>query len=109
MKQRLVKLGLATAIMVSLVGFQTSLGVDDKKPASPPSTLPDYSKYKFVKEMSGEVVKADDKKITIRVKGTINVNKGKGAPRPVEVHKDYDYDLIRALLIHDFPQVSRNS
>ncbi len=99
MKQRLVKFGFATALMMGLVGFQTLLGADDKKPASPPSTLPDYSKYKFVKEMSGEVVTADDKKITIRVKGTINANKGKGAPRPVEVHKDYDYDLIPESLV----------
>ncbi len=103
MIRRLIKSGLAIALVIGLATFYTSIAMsaadDNKTPAKdPPAKLPDYSKYKFVKEQIGEVLKFDDKKITIRVKWTV----AKGfnpLAKPVEMHKDYEYQFIPESLV----------
>ncbi len=56
-------------LCLSIIPKVTSAGDDAKTPAKdPPAKLPDYSKYTFVKEMTGEVIRADEKKITLCVK-----------------------------------------
>jgi hypothetical protein len=50
--------------------------------------------------MAGELIKADDKKVTIRVKWTVNTQLNpKARPNLVEKHQDYDFQFIPESLI----------
>jgi hypothetical protein len=103
MKLQSAKYVLAFALGIGLVNLNAPMvGADDAKaPAKEiPDKVPDFSKYKFVKEMEGELLKADDKKVTIRIKWTVNAQLNpKAAPRLVEKHQDYDFSFIPESLV----------
>ena len=103
MKHRIAGYGFVLAVGLGLVGSQApTISADDTKTATKeiPDKIPDYSKYKFVKEMAGELIKSDDKKVTIRVKWTVNAQPNpRLAPRPVEKHQDYDFQFIPESLV----------
>jgi hypothetical protein len=66
-----------------------------------PTKAPDWSKYVYVKDITGEVQKADDKKVTIRVKWLAPKGAAvRGRPPQVqEQHKDYDYQFVPESLV----------
>lgn len=104
MKQRIVGFCFACALSLAFVTLPTGMfAADDTKSTAkdPPTKIPDYSKYKYAKEVTGEVVKADDKNLTVRIKWV----EQKGAPqkgRPpmlTEKQKDYDFPFIPESLV----------
>lgn len=105
MNPRIKKFYFLLVLGLGLMSLGTSMSVADdaKSPAKePPAKIPDYSKYRYVKDMPGEVVKADDTKITIRVKWTENKNPNKNVlapPKLAEMHKDYEYHFIPESLV----------
>ena len=92
---RIVRVVCTVALGYSLA-LLPALAADDKD--SPSTKPPDWSHYTRVGNLVGEIVKADDKKITLRVKwfqqsGNYrrpgSRGRGNGA-RPKEQHHDYE-------------------
>jgi hypothetical protein len=98
MNHRFIKYVYAIAFGISLASMQTSpIAADDSKT---PDKAPDFSKYMTVTNKTGEVVKADEKKITIRIKSTVNKQTNpRYAPNLVEVNKDYEYQFLPESLV----------
>jgi hypothetical protein len=114
MKQQLMRYGFACALGLGLATLPagTSAADDTKTPAKEtPTKAPDFSKYVYVKDVTGEVVKADDKKITVRISGTgLKAQPNpKARPMVVEMHTDYEYtflpeSLVRTLVLPPKPE-----
>ncbi|HEV3386006.1 MAG TPA: hypothetical protein VG097_14400 [Gemmata sp.] len=103
MKRRIASYGLIIALGFALVSPQAWVFAADEAKTLPkdiPDKIPDYSKYKFIKELAGELIKADDKKVTVRVKWTVNTQLNpKARPNIVEKHQDYEYSFIPESLV----------
>jgi hypothetical protein len=102
--QKWIRPGLAIVLGVALATVPAvTRSADDAKTTQEPVTkAPDLSKYKFVKDMTGEIVKADASKITIRVKfakTAPNPNPRVKVPNVTEGHKDYDYQMLPESLV----------
>ena len=85
MKPRIASYGIILALGFGLVNCQALVFAADDAKATPkdiPEKIPDYSKYKFVKELAGELIKSDDKKVTIRVKWSVNAQGNPRLPPP---------------------------
>lgn len=105
-RQRWIKSGLAIVLGTALASLPAvTCSADDAKTAAkaPVTKAPDFSKYKFIKDMTGEIVKADENKITVRVKwtkATPNPNpKAKVVPKTTEMHQDYDFQMLPESLV----------
>jgi hypothetical protein len=103
MKQRYVTYGFTFALGIGLATLSTAtIRADDAKtPAKePPAKAPDYSSYKAAKTVeSVEVVKADDKKLTIKVSYAATKPGPGGRPVTVQMKKDVDYQFIPESLV----------
>jgi hypothetical protein len=105
MTQRIVNYGFTIALGLALVVLPAAIiAADDAKTPDkePPTKAPDFSKYKLVKVLeSVEVVKADDKKVTVKVSYTVfkpNANpKLPGTNVPMK--KDVDYSFLPESLV----------
>jgi len=89
----------ALILVLALGSVTISAADDEKKPANqPPAKLPDYSKYtSVIKEVMGEVVTVDEKKITLKVA----VTQKKGAKGLIlgEAQKELTYSFIEESLV----------
>jgi hypothetical protein len=98
MKQKILNYGFALALGLGIICTQSTMSTADD--AKTPAKAPDFSKYVYVKNQTGEVVKADDKKISITYKWTVNTQPNpKFAPRFVEKHQDYEFQLLPESLV----------
>ncbi len=109
MNQRIVRfcftcalgLGLAT-LPVGMFAADDTKTPDTKAPEKDiPTKAPDFSKYTFVKDVTGEVVKADDKKLTVKVSWTMlkpGAN-AKAPPTAVPMSKEYDFTFLPESLV----------
>jgi hypothetical protein len=105
MTQRIVNYGFTIALGLALVVLPAAIiAADDTKTPDkePPAKAPDFSKYKLVKVLeSVEVVKADDKKVTVKISYTVF----KPNPNPklpgtnVPMKKDVDYSFLPESLV----------
>jgi hypothetical protein len=93
----------ALVLLAGVIALPTAtIAADDPKtPAKdPPTKAPDFSQYVFVKDMTGEVVKADEKKISITIKYTVNKQPNpKARPALAEMHQDYEFQMIPESLV----------
>jgi hypothetical protein len=101
MKQRFMIYGFTIALGIGLATLSTATRADDTKAPDkePPTKAPDYSNYKGSKSLeSVEIVKADDKKIVIKIPytGTRVVN---GRQVPVQMKKEVDYQFVSESLV----------
>jgi hypothetical protein len=98
MNHRLVNYIFAIALGIGFASMHAPLSsADDSKTSD---KAPDFSKYTTVTTKTGEVTKADEKKITIRIKSTVNKQTNpRYAPNFVEVNKDYEYQFLPESLV----------
>lgn len=80
MHPAVLRLGAAFALGSALVGFPAL--ADDSKSTSGSQKRPDFTGYVYVSDVVGEVVKADDKSVTVRVTWYSVQSKGGGRGRP---------------------------
>jgi hypothetical protein len=103
MKQRLVAYGFTFMLGIGLTTLSTTatLADDTKTPdKEPPAKAPDYSNYKAAKTVeSVEIVKADDKKITIKISYTGTKPGPGGRPIPVQMKKELEYQFVPESLV----------
>jgi hypothetical protein len=82
MRRVVLRPGAAFALGVALVGLPAL--ADDAKSPSEPQKRPDFTGYVYVTDVVGEVVKADDRSVTVRVTWLEPQSKGggnRGRPR----------------------------
>jgi hypothetical protein len=121
MNLKLMRTLFAGSLFTFLVGLglaivpSENLAADDTKaPAKDvPAKAPDFSKYVYVKDVTGEIVKADDKKITLKV--TLTGLKPSGNPKVpptvVEMHHEYDFTMLPESLVRNLvlpPKIDAN-
>jgi hypothetical protein len=124
MVQRLVRLAFAAALTIGMIAASVRLAIaDDAKtsgetPAPTRDSLmkpPDFSKYHYEGEIVGEIVKADDKKLVLRVVWWVPVNSntrprlnGGGhhhrpnmtrPPQMKQMHHDYVLEFVPESLV----------
>lgn len=81
MHRAMLRLGAAFALGSALVGLPAL--ADDSKSPSDSQKRSDFSGYVYVSDVVGEVVKADDKSVTVRVTWyTVQTKGGGGTRRP---------------------------
>jgi hypothetical protein len=101
---RIVRVVCAVGLVYSLALLPV-IAADGKD--SPSTKPPDWSHYKQVGNLFGEIVKADDKKITLRVSwlqqsGSYRRpgSRGRGsAPRAKQQHHDYEIPFVPESLV----------
>jgi len=109
MKRRIVRYGFACALGLGLATLPVGMfaaddikTTDTKTPEKDiPTKAPDFSKYTYVKDVTGEVVKAEDKKLTVKVSWTM-LKPGanpKAAPTAVPMSKEYDFTFLPESLV----------
>jgi len=109
MKRQIVRYGFACALGFGLATLPLGMFAadDTKTPATKtpekdvPTKAPDFSKYTYVKDVAGEVVKSDEKKLTVKVSWTMlkpNPNP-KVAPTAVPMSKEYDFTFLPESLV----------
>ena len=78
------------AFVLGLGLLALPVAADDSNPSTPPAKAPDWSGYVYVADVGGEVVRADDKKVTLRItwyepqaqKGSNTTNRNNNNRRP---------------------------
>src|SRR5690242_6072646 len=85
MSLRIVRAVSAAALSCSLASFPVLTAADEPViPKAPESTSkgPDWSKYAYVTDVVGEIVKADSSKLTLRVTWYVTQTQGNNNRRP---------------------------
>src|SRR5438445_4619791 len=88
-----IALGLGSAFAPAADDTPTQKPTEKTAPAPAPAVAlkaPDWTKYTTVGDVFGEVVKADDKSVTIRVTWDVTASGGgKGRPRLSGNHRNF--------------------
>lgn len=111
---------IAAAFALGLAVISLPALADDAKPAkSAPEKAPDFSGYAYVTDVVGEIVKADDKGITLRISwigpaqklSANSRNYRNSRPQLKQMHHDYELEYLPQSLVRSKslpPKVDEN-